>query len=130
MNSLTLFSVKAPNGYSLVKQRALRVPRVGEFGLDPRWPTRVWMGVRWTATVVVLVFGSNLRLRGLAMVCNTADALQMLVGIFTAAWAKVMNLDRFCPETGVVDYLDTRRSCSLRDLVCCFGVFLQINIEV
>ena len=51
--------------------------------------------VRWTATRVDLVFGSNSQLRALAEVYASADAQQKLVDDFVAAWHKVMNLDRY-----------------------------------
>ncbi|MGW3483072.1 catalase/peroxidase HPI [Rhodococcus indonesiensis] len=51
--------------------------------------------VRWTATAVDLVFGSNSQLRGIAEVYGSADAQQKFVQDFVAAWNKVMNLDRF-----------------------------------
>jgi len=51
--------------------------------------------VRWTGTVVDLVFGSNSQLRALAEVYGSADALPKFVQDFAAAWTKVMNLDRF-----------------------------------
>jgi catalase-peroxidase len=51
--------------------------------------------VRWTGTVVDLVFGSNAQLRALAEVYGSADALAKFVQDFAAAWTKVMNLDRF-----------------------------------
>jgi len=51
--------------------------------------------VRWTGTVVDLVFGSNAQLRALAEVYGSADALPKFVQDFAAAWTKVMNLDRF-----------------------------------
>ena len=50
---------------------------------------------RWTATVVDLVFGSNAQLRAVAEVYASDDGEQALVRDFVAAWAKVMNLDRF-----------------------------------
>ena len=50
---------------------------------------------RWTATVVDLVFGSNAQLRAVAEVYASSDALPAFVRDFVAAWAKVMNLDRF-----------------------------------
>ncbi|MCE7973727.1 MAG: catalase/peroxidase HPI [Leptolyngbya sp. PLA1] len=50
---------------------------------------------RWTATRVDLVFGSNSQLRALAEVYACADAKQKFVADFVAAWAKVMDLDRF-----------------------------------
>jgi catalase-peroxidase len=51
--------------------------------------------LRWTATVVDLVFGSNSQLRALAEVYASSDAQEQFVREFVAAWAKVMNLDRF-----------------------------------
>ena len=50
---------------------------------------------RWTGTVVDLVFGSNSQLRALAEVYASSDAQRVFVRDFVAAWAKVMNLDRF-----------------------------------
>ncbi|MEZ4451078.1 MAG: catalase/peroxidase HPI [Nannocystaceae bacterium] len=51
--------------------------------------------VKWTATRVDLVFGSNSQLRALAEVYGSADGEAQLVRDFVAAWAKVMDLDRF-----------------------------------
>jgi catalase-peroxidase len=51
--------------------------------------------LKWTATRVDLVFGSNSQLRALAEVYACADAEQKFVRDFVAAWNKVMNLDRF-----------------------------------
>jgi catalase-peroxidase len=51
--------------------------------------------VRWTASRVDLVFGSNSELRALAEVYACADAKEKFVRDFVAAWNKVMNLDRF-----------------------------------
>jgi catalase-peroxidase len=51
--------------------------------------------VRWTGTRVDLIFGSNSQLRALAEVYASADAQSKFVQDFVAAWAKVMNLDRF-----------------------------------
>ena len=50
---------------------------------------------RWTATRVDLIFGSNSQLRALAEVYGSADSQEKFVHDFVAAWAKVMNLDRF-----------------------------------
>ncbi|MBM3293478.1 MAG: catalase/peroxidase HPI [Candidatus Aminicenantes bacterium] len=50
---------------------------------------------RWTATRVDLVFGSNSQLRAVAEVYGSADSQEKFVRDFVAAWAKVMNLDRF-----------------------------------
>jgi catalase-peroxidase len=56
---------------------------------------RVAGDVKWTATVVDLVFGSNSQLRALAEVYGSSDAQQKFASDFAAAWTKVMNLDRF-----------------------------------
>jgi catalase-peroxidase len=50
---------------------------------------------KWTATAVDLVFGYHSQLRALAEVYACADAQEMFVRDFVAAWDKVMNLDRF-----------------------------------
>jgi catalase-peroxidase len=51
--------------------------------------------VKWTASPVDLIFGSNSQLRALAEVYACDDAKEKFVGDFVAAWAKVMDLDRF-----------------------------------
>jgi catalase-peroxidase len=51
--------------------------------------------LRWTATRVDLLFGSNSQLRALAEVYASADGEDKLVRDFAAAWSKVMELDRF-----------------------------------
>ena len=51
--------------------------------------------LKWTGTVVDLVFGSNSQLRALAEVYASDDSQQSFVHDFVAAWSKVMNLDRF-----------------------------------
>jgi catalase-peroxidase len=50
---------------------------------------------KWTATSVDLVFGSNSELRAVAEVYASDDAGRKFVDDFVAAWAKVMNLDRY-----------------------------------
>jgi len=50
---------------------------------------------RWTATRADLIFGSNSELRALAEVYACEDSKEKFVHDFVAAWAKVMNLDRF-----------------------------------
>jgi catalase-peroxidase len=50
---------------------------------------------RWTATRTDLVFGSNAQLRALSEVYASADAGEKFVADFVAAWAQVMNNDRF-----------------------------------
>jgi catalase-peroxidase len=51
--------------------------------------------LRWTGTIVDLVFGSNSQLRAIAEVYACDDSQQTFVRDFVAAWSKVMNLDRF-----------------------------------
>jgi catalase-peroxidase len=59
--------------------------------------------VRWTGTRVDLIFGSHSQLRAFSEVYACADAQAKFVNDFVAAWAKVMDLDRFDlarPRTG------------------------------
>jgi catalase-peroxidase len=51
--------------------------------------------LKWTGTVVDLVFGSNSQLRALAEVYACSDSQQLFLRDFVAAWSKVMNLDRY-----------------------------------
>ncbi len=51
--------------------------------------------VKWTASSVDLVFGSNSQLRAIAEVYAADDSKQKFVRDFVATWNKVMNLDRF-----------------------------------
>ncbi len=51
--------------------------------------------VKWTATALDLVFGSNSELRAVSEVYASDDAKEKFVRDFVAAWDKVMNLDRF-----------------------------------
>jgi catalase-peroxidase len=51
--------------------------------------------LKWTASVVDLVFGSNSQLRALAEVYAGSDSQQKFLRDFVAAWNKVMNLDRY-----------------------------------
>ena len=51
--------------------------------------------VRWTATRVDLLFGSNSILRGYAELYAQDDSQERFVRDFVAAWTKVMNADRF-----------------------------------
>jgi catalase-peroxidase len=51
--------------------------------------------LKWTGTVVDLVFGSNSQLRALAEFYACDDSKEEFVKDFVAAWTKVMNLDRF-----------------------------------
>jgi catalase-peroxidase len=51
--------------------------------------------IKWTATRVDLIFGSNSQLRAIAEVYASADSKETFVKDFVAAWNKVMNLDRY-----------------------------------
>lgn len=51
--------------------------------------------LKWTATRVDLVFGSNSELRALSEVYGSSDGEEKFIKDFIAAWNKVMNLDRF-----------------------------------
>jgi catalase-peroxidase len=51
--------------------------------------------LKWTATRVDLIFGSNSQLRALAEVYGCEDSLEKFLHDFVEAWKKVMNLDRF-----------------------------------
>jgi catalase-peroxidase len=51
--------------------------------------------LKWTGTVVDLVFGSNSQLRAIAEVYASDDSKAAFVRDFVAAWNKVMNLDRY-----------------------------------
>ncbi|MCC6795721.1 MAG: catalase/peroxidase HPI [Candidatus Hydrogenedentes bacterium] len=51
--------------------------------------------LKWTATAVDLIFGSNSQLRAIAEVYASDDAKEKFVHDFVAAWTKIMNADRF-----------------------------------
>jgi catalase-peroxidase len=51
--------------------------------------------LKWTATRVDLIFGSNSQLRALAEVYGYEDSQEKFLHDFVAVWNKVMNLDRF-----------------------------------
>ncbi len=51
--------------------------------------------VKWTATPVDLIFGSNSELRAVAEVYASSDGQEQFINDFVAAWVKVMQLDRF-----------------------------------
>ena len=56
---------------------------------------RVTGEVKWTATAVDLIFGSNSQLRAIAEVYACDDSEEKFIRDFVVAWDKVMNLDRF-----------------------------------
>ncbi len=58
--------------------------------------------IKWTASSADLVFGSNSQLRAIAEVYASDDAKEKFVRDFVAAWNKVMNLDRFDLNSGMV----------------------------
>lgn len=70
-------------------QQSEKLPGVYE-GLD-----RASGKLKWTATTVDLIFGSNSELRAVAEVYAADDSKEKFVHDFVAAWTKVMNLDRF-----------------------------------
>jgi catalase-peroxidase len=51
--------------------------------------------LKWTGTVVDLIFGSNAQLRAIAEIYASSDSKEKFVKDFVAAWVKVMNSDRF-----------------------------------
>ncbi len=51
--------------------------------------------LKWTGTRVDLIFGSHSQMRAIAEVYGSADSKEKFVKDFVAAWAKVMNADRF-----------------------------------
>jgi len=63
--------------------------------------------LKWTATRVDLIFGSHSQLRAIAEVYACADSKEKFVNDFVAAWAKVMDLDRFGRS---VDWVHESRS--------------------
>lgn len=56
---------------------------------------RITGGIKWTASRVDLIFGSNSELRAITEVYGCEDGQEKFVRDFVAAWNKVMNLDRF-----------------------------------
>ncbi|MGA2249355.1 catalase/peroxidase HPI [Terracidiphilus sp.] len=74
--------------------------------MNTKWQTSATEGVleghdrstgelKWKATVADLVFGSNSQLRALAEVYGSSDSQEKFIEDFSAAWTKVMDLDRF-----------------------------------
>ena len=79
---------------------------VNLLGMETKWQKSTTEGVyegrdratdalKWTATPVDLVFGSNSELRAVAEVYAAEDAKDQFVRDFVGAWTKVMSLDRF-----------------------------------
>ena len=56
--------------------------------------------LKWTATPVDLIFGSNAELRAVAEVYASADGDEAFIRDFIAAWTKVMTADRFDLKQG------------------------------
>jgi catalase-peroxidase len=69
-------------------------PRAGSEGVY-EGRDRETDAVKWTGTRVDLIFGSHSQLRAFAEVYGSADSQEKFVKDFVAAWAKVMNADRF-----------------------------------
>jgi catalase-peroxidase len=69
--------------------------RTDEHGTQFEGRDRKSGDLKWTATRVDLVFGADSRLRAVAEVYGASDGGEKFVKDFVAAWAKVMNLDRF-----------------------------------
>jgi len=70
--------------------------------------------VKWTASRVDLVFGSNSRLRAIAEVYASDDSRRKFIADFVAAWNKVMNLDRFDLPPAVRHGTDAMAAAVLR----------------
>jgi catalase-peroxidase len=51
--------------------------------------------LKWTASRVDLIFGSNSELRAIAEIYGSSNSQEKFIRDFVAAWTKVMNLDRF-----------------------------------
>lgn len=68
---------------------------VSEFENDFEGRDRATGELKWTGTRVDLIFGSNSELRAISEVYGCEDSQEKFLQDFIAAWAKVMNLDRF-----------------------------------
>jgi catalase-peroxidase len=107
MRVLNANSEASPQGVFTQRPQTLSTDFfVNLLDMRTRWQTSDTAGVlqgwdrvsgqlRWTATAVDLVFGSNAQLRAIAEVYACEDAQEGFVHDFVAAWSKVMNLDRF-----------------------------------
>jgi len=69
--------------------------RTDEHGTQFEGRDRKTGELKWTATRVDLVFGADARLRAVAEVYGATDGGEKFVKDFAAAWARIMNLDRF-----------------------------------
>jgi len=69
--------------------------RLISFGLRFEGRDRATGALKWTATRVDLIFGSNSQLRASAEVYGCEDSQEKFLHDFVAVWNKVMNLDRF-----------------------------------
>jgi quercetin dioxygenase-like cupin family protein len=81
---------KCGDEYCIESARGLTFCKGSFEGLD-----RATGEIKWTATRIDLIFGSNSQLRAIAEVYASADSKEIFVKDFVAAWNKVMNLDRF-----------------------------------
>ncbi len=79
---------------NLLDMRTVWDPVAGSEGLY-EGHDRKTRAVKWTGTRADLIFGSHSQLRALAEVYASSDSKQKFVRDFVAAWAKVMNADRF-----------------------------------
>ncbi len=70
--------------------------------------------LKWTATRVDLIFGSNSQLRAVAEVYGCKDAQEKFIRDFVAAWNKVMNLDRFDLSQSEITYNSANRTDGVR----------------
>ncbi|MBI4785692.1 MAG: catalase/peroxidase HPI [Chloroflexi bacterium] len=79
---------------NLLDMRTMWQAKAGEDGVFEGCD-RATGALKWTATRVDLIFGSNSQLRALAEVYACEDSQDKFVHDFVAVWNKVMNLDRF-----------------------------------
>jgi catalase-peroxidase len=71
--------------------------------------------MKWTATRVDLIFGSNSQLRAISEVYASSDAKETFVKDFVAAWSKVMNLDRFDLDPALKPASETKEELALQN---------------
>jgi catalase-peroxidase len=71
--------------------------------------------MKWTATRVDLIFGSNSQLRAISEVYASSDAKETFVKDFVAAWSKVMNLDRFDLDPALKPASQTKEELALQN---------------